>query len=113
MLKNRVNGRLIAVLLVLVCTTMTSAQAQNPPENPQRQQQPLGTDNTVTLWTTTGNKVPVCWTTAGFTREKQIVRQALADSWEYYADVDFTGWGNCPSSGEEQLVRGAMSSRSR
>jgi len=88
-----------------MCTTVTSARAQNPPENPQRVQQALGTDNTVTLWTTTGNKVPVCWTTAGFTREKQIVRQALADTWEYYADVDFTGWGNCPSSGEEQLVR--------
>ena len=75
------------------------------PENPGTTQQPLGVDKNVTLWTTRGNRIPVCWITPGFEREKRIVRQAVLDTWEYYADLSFTGWDDCPAQGDAQLVR--------
>jgi len=74
-------------------------------EDPHKTQQPLGIDKSVTLWTTQGNRIPVCWITPGFEREKRIVRQAVLDTWEYYADLSFTGWGDCPAQGDAQLVR--------
>ena len=91
------------ILLGLLGTTVVNVQAQDPPVG--QSQQRLGIDKTVKLWTEMGNKVPVCWTTNGYAREKQIVRQAVIDTWQYYADIEFTGWGNCPTTGEEQLVR--------
>ena len=74
-------------------------------ENTGKTQQPLGIDKSVTLWTSMGNTVPVCWITPGFDREKRIVRQAVLDTWAYYAELSFTGWGDCPAQGSDQLVR--------
>ena len=93
-----------ALSLALTLMTVAGAPAQDEPKIGTIQQ-PLGVDKSVTLWTSNGNVVPVCWTTSGFNREKGIVRQAVLDTWEYYAGVDFTGWGSCPTSGAEKLVR--------
>lgn len=46
--------------------------------------------------------VPVCWTTAStqranFAAESTDVKERLNTSWPYYANVEFTGWGTCPS----------------
>jgi hypothetical protein len=69
------------------------------------QVQPLTTTPDATLWTTLNNEVPVCWENAGYTREKTITRDAVAGSWEFFANVRFTGWGDCPRSGDAQHVR--------
>ena len=82
-----------------------AAPAHAAAENTGKTQQPLGIDKTVTLWTSMGNTIPVCWITPGFDREKRIVRQAVLDTWAYYAELNFTGWGNCPMQGNTQLVR--------
>lgn len=82
--------------------------AHGAEENPSHTQQPLGIDRTVTLWTSNSNTVPVCWITPGFAREKGIVQRAVTDTWEYYAELSFTGWGDCPADGDAQLVRIAI-----
>ncbi len=67
--------------------------------------QPLTTSSKATDWTAQKGQVPVCWETAGWDREKKIMRDALAATWEYYANVNFTGWGMCPATGKVALVR--------
>jgi hypothetical protein len=61
-------------------------------------------------WTANGNEVPVCWETPGFDREKSIVKDAVKGTWEFFANVRFTGWSACPTggiggSGSERRVR--------
>lgn len=95
-------------LRLAVCSTLAlsaAVPAAVAAETIDKSQQPLGIDKSVTLWTTMGNTIPVCWITPGFDREKRIVRQAVLDTWAYYADLSFTGWGDCPTQGEAQLVR--------
>jgi hypothetical protein len=67
--------------------------------------QPLSTAQGVTLWTEMNNTVPVCWETDGYDREKKITQDALANTWAWYANVNFTGWQKCPTSGDTQFVR--------
>jgi len=97
--------RSMLCLLMGIGLAALAPAADAAPENPQKTQQPLGIDKRVTLWTSMGNRIPVCWITPGFEREKRIVRQAVLDTWEYYANLSFTGWGDCPAQGDAQLVR--------
>lgn len=71
--------------------------------------QPLITEKGVKYWTTQNNTVPVCWETAGYDREKRITRGAVEGTWQLWANVNFTGWGMCPTSGDVQLVRVSIS----
>ena len=71
--------------------------------------QPLITEKGVQYWTTQNNTVPVCWETAGYDREKRITRGAVEGTWQLWANVNFTGWGMCPTSGDAQLVRVSIS----
>jgi hypothetical protein len=48
------------------------------------------------IWST--RRIPVCFETAGFTTEKEWVRDAIYASWEASSDVVFTDWGQCPTS---------------
>lgn len=41
--------------------------------------------------------IPVCWTASGFTQEKQWVREAAEGSWPTVSNLEFTGWGSCPT----------------
>ena len=66
---------------------------------------PLITHKEVEFWTSQNNTVPVCWETAGFDREKKITQEAVAGTWQRWANVNFTGWGMCPTSGDAQHVR--------
>lgn len=97
-----------SMLLGVVLALAMAAPAQAAAENIGKTKQPLGIDKSVTLWTTMGNTIPVCWITPGFNREKRIVRQAVLDTWAYYAELEFTGWGDCPAQGDAQLVRVAI-----
>ncbi|ULH17612.1 M57 family metalloprotease (plasmid) [Deinococcus sp. KNUC1210] len=60
--------------------------------------QPLTISN-VTDWRANGNQIPVCWETPGYAREKGIVQAAVTNSWQWYANLQFTGWGACPTGG--------------
>jgi len=73
----------------------TGAHAQ---ENIGKKSDPLTIKN-VPIWTANHNEVPVCWETPGFSREKTIIREAVAGTWEYFSTIRFTGWGACPSGG--------------
>ncbi|QRK06877.1 VCBS repeat-containing protein [Archangium violaceum] len=50
------------------------------------------------IWSTLS--IPVCWENpgAGSVADRDIVRLAVANTWEANSDVDFTGWGTCGSS---------------
>lgn len=50
------------------------------------------------------SSIPVCWETDGFNDEKRWTRTAVELSWERYSNVDFVGWGRCPS-GATQGIR--------
>ena len=88
----------------LAMLAFTEAHGQNSDEHIGTSQQKLAIDKSVKLWTSPGHIVPVCWATPGFDREKRIVRQAVMDTWEYYANINFS-WSNCPPKGDEKLVR--------
>ncbi len=60
--------------------------------------QPLTIKN-VPDWRANGNQMPVCWETPGYTREKGIVQAAVTNTWQWYANVQFSGWGACPTGG--------------
>ncbi len=49
------------------------------------------------LWST--QQVPVCWTRSGYSTSKEWVRDAVTHAWPFFADVEFTGWGDCPTNG--------------
>ena len=42
--------------------------------------------------------IPVCWETAGFATDKNWVKDTIENTWEYFLDIDFQGWGNCTAS---------------
>ncbi len=89
---------------------LLSAAGAGAQENVRTVSQPLTIKN-VQNWTANGNVVPVCWETAGYDREKKIVREAVSGTWEWYANVRFTGWATCPTgvgvfgSGSAKQVR--------
>ncbi|MCE9666358.1 VCBS repeat-containing protein [Myxococcus stipitatus] len=43
-----------------------------------------------------GRVLPVCWATPGAWEQKLALRAALANSWERYANIRFTGFIDCP-----------------
>lgn len=47
-------------------------------------------------------KIPVCWENwiRGRGYERDLVRQALAKTWESYANIEFVGWNECSSYDE-------------
>jgi hypothetical protein len=92
----------ICVSVFLFALVASSAMAQ---EEVGTTTQPLITEKGVQYWTTRSNTVPVCWETAGYDREKRITRGAVEGTWQLWANVNFTGWGMCPTSGDAQLVR--------
>lgn len=92
--------RLRSGLLVWVCCSLPAYG-----ERIGSTSSPLSTTSGITLWTANGNEVPVCWETEGYDREKEIVRSAVIGTWEYFAQIRFTDWGVCPSSGSARHVR--------
>lgn len=66
---------------------------------------PLITEEGVEYWTSQGNVVPVCWETAGYQREKTLVQNAVEGAWEYWANIEITGWADCPTTGNAEHVR--------
>ena len=45
-------------------------------------------------WPRTANTViPVCWITAGWDREKQIIENAVTQTWQKVTCISFSGWG--------------------
>lgn len=79
-----------------------NASAQEPIE---KTSQPLITEKGVQYWTTRNNTIPVCWETPGYAREKQITRDAIERTWQFWANVNFVGWAQCPFVQDTEFVR--------
>ncbi|WP_224364593.1 M57 family metalloprotease [Hyalangium versicolor] len=52
----------------------------------------------VSLWNSLSNTLPVCWATTGAEAQKAVVRNALANTWERYANVHFTEFTPCTNN---------------
>ena len=92
-----------------IALTMTARAAERIGSSSQ----PLTADSTATMWTTKGNAIPVCYEAGGYAREKKIIRDAIAGTWEFHANLSFTGWGTCPKSGDAAFVRIRISSQGK
>ena len=85
----------LSMNLVLGALLLGGASAQ---ERIGSTSQPLTITN-VSDWRSNGNTIPVCWETPGYDREKDIVQAALKGTWQWYANLQFTGWGLAPLAG--------------
>ncbi len=94
--------RVIALVVMSVITFVGIADAQVPGQTQQR----ITKKDTARLWTENNNVVPVCWLTDGYDREKKIVREAVRDTWEEFANLTFIGWGKCSSPVAERNANG-------
>lgn len=86
----------LAVCAIAAITFVGIADAQ---EKIGKVRQGVTKKDDVSLWTANGNVVPVCWETPGYTREKEIVKAAVSNTWERYSSVRFTDWAACPTGG--------------
>jgi hypothetical protein len=91
-------------LLLLASTWLFTAPAVAQ-EHVGKISQPLTSSAGIKLWTENGNQVPVCWESVGYQREKEIVREAVANTWELFGNVRFTGWNFCPMARDIPFVR--------
>jgi len=90
----------VGAVSLLLFAALASAQV----ERLGQQSQPLTIKN-IQNWTANGNEVPVCWETPGYNREKEIIKEAVTGTWEFYANIRFTGWYHCPTGGSAKHVR--------
>jgi FG-GAP-like repeat len=98
-------GTLILAGVLIVCSVTVSVNTTFAQENIGQTSQALTTKPGVKYWTDRSNAVPVCWETPGYDREKQISKEAVINSWGYWANITFTGWEACPTGGDAQFVR--------
>lgn len=59
------------------------------------------------LWPRPNATIPVCWENPApeHAQQRQATRDALAETWERYGRLQFTGWGTCaPRSGGIHIV---------
>jgi hypothetical protein len=83
----------LVVMSIIIFAGVTSAQERT---GTTRQGIAVGK---VRFWTENNNVVPVCWETQGYSREKDIVQEAVTHTWEEFANITFEGWGTCPIGG--------------
>uniref|UniRef100_UPI004056E2A6 M57 family metalloprotease n=1 Tax=Candidatus Electronema sp. TaxID=2698783 RepID=UPI004056E2A6 len=102
--RRRINWRCsgLAVSVIILWSFNFNAAAQ---ERIGTTSSALSTDNRVQDWTSQNNTLPICWETAGYNREKRITREAVEGTWQFWANINFTGWGDCPTSGNSRQVR--------
>ena len=86
--------RIVALVVMSVITFAGIASAQRTGKT----QQGLSVKK-VRLWTENNNVVPVCWETDNYDREKDIIQAAVANTWQEFANITFTGWGICSFGG--------------
>lgn len=76
----------------------------------QLEEFPFGTVLRGSIWPGAVNAVKtikVCWENPGAAseRERGVVRQAVVDTWQKQALLNFTGWQQCQPSGEQIRIR--------
>lgn len=59
----------------------------------------------VRAWTENNNVVPVCWTTTGYTTEKQVIRDAVTNTWQAESSLSFSWTDACPTTGSTRYVK--------
>ncbi|MCE9671576.1 FG-GAP-like repeat-containing protein [Myxococcus stipitatus] len=94
----RVSNRFLIVAsgLLLACDPAPSTQPP-PSDATTSRSDGLYSATGVITWTSRGGVVPMCWTTSGALLQKERVRRLLRDTWERYANVQFTEFIDCPN----------------
>jgi hypothetical protein len=82
--------KFIAPLVVLTLVAACGAPAPDAPVASRTDPLYIASDH---IWSPF--YIPVCWEEAGHDTEKGWVRERIADTWERYTSVQFTGWGTC------------------
>ena len=90
-------------LTLCTLTTLALAAVLCPSSHAQGRigstSQPLTIKNGVD-WRANGNTIPVCWERPNYVpipvREMAIVQAAVTNTWQRYANLQFTGWNFCP-----------------
>ena len=102
------------ILILCVCSLgLVLGACEPPPDDPEaglepgdlaKKEAPLYTLAKVQLWSP-GELIPVCWTTTGFPTEKQIIMNAVRNTWERNGNVRFQWVGQCPTFGLDLRVK--------
>jgi hypothetical protein len=50
-------------------------------------------------------RITVCWENPGFASDKQIVKEAVADTWESHSSLRFIGWRGCTTTPTDIRIR--------
>ncbi|WP_394838734.1 FG-GAP-like repeat-containing protein [Pendulispora rubella] len=99
-------SRDVAATLALITTAACSAVSSDAPsEVTGTTSDKLLLDLGATLWTNNANVVPVCWMRTGYNGEKALVRNAVVATWGAVANLQFTGWGDCPTTGSARFIK--------
>ena len=92
---------LASPLFALALVTTGCAEAPDVDTSAQGLMIPQG----VTLWTSRGNVIPLCWLEPGNDDAKALVRDAIARTWAAAAPLTVVWREGCPASGQEPWVR--------
>src|SRR5262245_31731924 len=57
--------------------------------------QPLWISTSITKW---NGFIPVCFVSGFTTAQQDTIRRNITDTWGRVANLQFSGWGTCPSS---------------
>src|SRR5438552_12724726 len=86
-------GTLLIVGFLAGCAPRDENYIDDAPVSPSSQ--PLFINTTVPKW---ADPIPVCFVAGSFTLSVQnIIRSYIMTTWARDANVDFFGWGTCPS----------------
>lgn len=102
---NRVSDRSrLRVLLCLWSAGCAPDVADEAMDDVAAAESELYTNANITLWSKY-DTVPVCFTLPGQETQRAQVREALQNGWESIANIRFTGFGLCPTTGDTKYVR--------
>jgi hypothetical protein len=93
------DDKAVLCLVVLVCVGLVSGVAGAPHDEIQRFRGFLA-GKPSTYWEPARWKIPVCWEEIGDSEKdsRELVRLAVANSWEKHSQVRFIKWGKCSNS---------------
>lgn len=94
------------ILVMYVCSSLAQTPTSTPP---LVKDQPHSWIDATAIWKLPSGlprtSIPVCWENlnAGFNNEMNLVKQAVASSWEAASALKFTGWQQCSGTGNNGI----------
>ena len=111
----KIRGAFGAWLVLSGVTALMGCSAATAPEQENgvsRADQNLYLADTQ-VWTDNNNVVPVCWSTNGYTLEKQRMRDAITNAWQAESGLTFTWRDACPNSGSTRYLKIAITAQAK